>query len=126
MNQAERTAARRLKLFKDQVVDNLILMDSAQNDFNKILSLIFDNASDVKQNQPSPDMSSNSKNEKDSAQPNDQESKPEDPQSEPETENQSFSSDQNTQLPRKIKKLYREIVKRVHPDRYEFLGIETE
>ena len=126
MNQAERTAARRLKLFKDQVVDNLILMDSAQNDFNKILSLIFDNASDVKQNQPSPDMSSNSKNEKDSAQSNDQESKPEDPQSEPETENQSFSSDQNTQLPRKIKKLYREIVKRVHPDRYEFLGIETE
>jgi len=126
VNQSERIVARRLKLFKDQVVDNLILMDSAQNDFNKILSLIFDNAGDVKQKQPSPDMTDNSKKEKPTEQIKDEEARSESPKSEPESEQQPPSLDRNTQLPRKIKKLYREVVKRVHPDRYEFLGIETE
>lgn len=127
MNHKVRSAARRAKLFRDQLVDNQILMEESQDDFNMILSLIFDNArpgddrpfekSDCQKNQKEVDSQSNT------------------PKENQETKEQSDQSDSNDAemiesssrgMSRQIKKLYREIVKMTHPDRYETLGIVSD
>ena len=43
-----RACSRRVKLYRDQLIDNALIVDDSQDDFLQILHLIFDNARDQK------------------------------------------------------------------------------
>lgn len=119
-----RASSRRVKLYRDQLIDNSLIIDDAQNDFLGILSLIFDNAREAKDsnsssspcNQPSHEDSS----------PNSENIEPENNKDNISVETQSFETANSVSLKKEYRKLYREVIKKVHPDRHDVLGIESD
>ena len=120
-----RASSRRVKLFRDQLVDNAIIIDDSQDDFFHILNLIFDNARDIKDANPDILDSDNSATSSDDQKQDTQETK------KPQRKNDkdqatTFETATSVTLKKEYRKLYREIIKKVHPDRYDILGIATE
>jgi len=120
-----RACSRRVKLYRDQLIDNALSIDDSQDDFLQILHLIFDNARDQKvkkdpdnapdkENKGAEDTANKSNSdindgEKDSSQ----------------SKEMPFETASSVSLEKEYRKLYREIIKKVHPDRYDILGIES-
>ena len=120
-----RASARRVKLYRDQLIDNALIIDDSQDDFLNILNLIFDNARDAKipkeiQSQEKTSQESPKENRE-----NNGESKAEEA-NQASCPNQSFETAGSVSLKKEYRRLYREIIKKVHPDRYDILGIESE
>ena len=99
-------------------------MEESQDDFNMILSLIFDNArpgdsSTTETSAGQKEGENQSNTSKESQEPKEQNDQSDSRDlEEPESSSRGMS--------RQIKKLYREIVKMTHPDRYEALGIVSD
>jgi hypothetical protein len=120
-----RASSRRVKLFRDQLVDNAIIIDDSQDDFFHILNLIFDNARDIKDANPDTLDIDNSDTATDNQKKDTQD--PKNPQNKNgKDQAPTFETATSVSLKKEYRKLYREIIKKVHPDRYDILGITTE
>ena len=119
-----RLLSRKVKLLRDSLVDNAIVIDDTQEIFLKIVKTIFENTD--AQNVKKPQEESKEKPPEDESQgSSDSNQSSEDTCSNEEKESEMFAnSATRTQLKPEYRRLYREIVKRSHPDRYEILGIE--
>lgn len=121
-----RACSRRVKLYRDQLVDNSLVIDESQDDFLHILHLIFDNARDQKKNDSKlteskgEDVGSESSSSKSNSNVN------ENKKDQPQIQEKAFEAASSVSLNKEYRKLYREVIKKVHPDRYDILGIESE
>ena len=119
-----RLLSRKVKLLRDNLVDNAIVIDDTQEIFLKIIKIIFENAD----TRSKPDCLENTKEqptEGESQRSSDSQQESKDTCSNNEIEPEVFAnSASRAQLKSGYRQLYREIIKRSHPDRYEVLGIE--
>jgi hypothetical protein len=121
-NQEVRLLLRRVKLFRDQLVDNYLIIDAAKIDFLEIIRLIFDNAPNK-----SPEDLKIIDECIEQQQINCQEKSNDDIKNESNKNQETVEniSSKASSLDKDFKKLYREIVKKVHPDRYDILGVKS-
>lgn len=105
-------------------MDNAIVIDDTQEIFLKIIKTIFENTDSQKLDQDLEDTKEQPA-EDESQRSSDSRQDSEDTCSSDKKEPEVFAdSASRTQLKPEYRRLYREIVKRSHPDRYEILGIE--
>ena len=120
-----RSLSRKVKLYRDHLIDNSLIIDDAQDDFLQILHLIFDNARAEKQTPDSPSpLDDVNKSSSESSSKDDITNKKQ--KSETQKFLETFETASSVSLDKCYRRFYREIIKKVHPDRYSALGIETE
>tara|TARA_Y100000592_G_scaffold97989_1_gene169944 strand:- start:2815 stop:3642 length:828 start_codon:yes stop_codon:yes gene_type:complete len=120
-----RTLSRKVKLYRDHLIDNALIIDDSQEDFLQIINLIFNNAGDEKKplSAESTPEDENQSSDNTSSETNSNNNDRDQEDSQDNVEGLSASS---VSLPKEYRKLYREIVKKVHPDRHSMLGIESD
>ena len=119
-----RSLSRKVKLYRDHLIDNSLIIDNAQDDFLQILHLIFDNAREEKDTTvASNSLEDENKGTNTSTSADEETSKNQ--KKDPQKNTEAFEAASSVTLTRAYRKLYREIIKKVHPDRYSALGIET-
>ena len=119
-----RLLSRKVKLLRDSLVDNAIVIDDTQEIFLKIIKIIFENT-EAKSSDSYLENTSEQPPEDENQRSSDSHQDSKDTCSNDANDPEVFAdSASRPQLKSEYRKLYREIVKRSHPDRYEILEIE--
>jgi hypothetical protein len=115
-----RTLSRKVKLFRDNLVDNSIVMDASHEAFLGIIKIIFENTFE-----PDPEDDAEQPSEDDEDTPGPSDVDPEGYSAPGDEASEMFENSANrSQLTHEYRRLYREIIKRAHPDRHKILGVD--
>ena len=122
-----RSVARNVKLLRDSVVDNAVMIEKSNQFFMHVIKNVFDNSDPDEKNHEDV---AQEEEEREAEEKSSSQQEPDDcdssDSSNPPDEDRHQPSGDRTQLNKPYKSLFREIMKRVHPDRYEILEITSD